>query len=422
MTAMFNFIHAADLHLDSPLRGLSRHEGAPVEAIRGATRRAFEHLTALAIEESVAFVLLAGDLYDGDWRDYNTGLFFNRQMALLHEAGIPVFVVAGNHDAASQLTRSLRPPPNVRVFSTRHPESHELEPLGVCIHGQGFASRSVDEDLTRRYPPARPGLFNIGLLHTSLDGRPGHADYAPCTVEGLRALGYQYWALGHVHRREEVSRSPWIIYPGNIQGRHARETGPKGCTLVSVSDGRVTGVEHRELDVVRWAQLPVALQQLSDMDALYERLRQELAQALEGAGGRLLAVRLRLQGASTLDKRLRADPEAVLSECRALADTLAPGGIWVEKLALETRAAVSTDAALAREDAFGELLRGLHDLELDGTALDTLAESFAPLRQKLPAVLREGEEGFDPASHAAVVRALTDVKALLLQRLIDGEA
>jgi DNA repair exonuclease SbcCD nuclease subunit len=184
---MFKFIHAADIHLDSPLRGLERYEGAPVDEIRGATRRAFDNLIGLAIEEGVAFLLLAGDLYDGPWRDYNTGLYFAKRMGRLRDAGVRVFIVAGNHDAASQITRHLRLPENVKVLSTREPESILLEDIGVAVHGRGFPKPPVTEDLSAGYPKGELQLFNIGLLHTSLDGRPGHERYAPCTVDGLRS-------------------------------------------------------------------------------------------------------------------------------------------------------------------------------------------------------------------------------------------
>src|SRR5690554_5608822 len=207
-TSQFRFIHAADIHLDSALHGLERYEGAPVEEIRSATRRAFDNLVELAIDEQVAFVLLAGDLYDGDWKDYNTGLYFSERMGRLREAGIRVFMIAGNHDAASQITKHLRLPDNVKAFSTHSPETAFVEELSVAIHGQGFVSRAVTDDLSQAYPPGDAQLFNIGLLHTCLDGKPGHEPYAPCTVSGLRSKGYQYWALGHVHKREEVSREP----------------------------------------------------------------------------------------------------------------------------------------------------------------------------------------------------------------------
>src|SRR5262245_28090371 len=183
------FLHAADLHLDSPLRGLDRYEGVPVDRFRGATRAALSNLCDLCLAEPVDFVLLAGDLYDGNWKDFRTGLFFVSQMTRLRDAGIPVLVVRGNHDAESALTRSLRLPANVVVLSSRAPETDAttLERLGVVVHGQGYASRAVTHDLARSYPEAVPGLFNIGMLHTSVDGREGHASYAPCSVETLRS-------------------------------------------------------------------------------------------------------------------------------------------------------------------------------------------------------------------------------------------
>lgn len=412
------FLHAADLHLDSPLRGLERYEGAPVDEIRGASRRALENLVDLAIKEDVAFVLLAGDLYDGDWKDYNTGLFFTRQVARLQEAGMGAYVVAGNHDAASQLTKALRPPKNVHIFSTRKPETVVIEEHGVAVHGQGYATRSVTEDLVRDYPLANPDLFNIGLLHTSLDGRPGHEPYAPCSIDSLRSRGYQYWALGHVHKREVVSADPWIVFPGNIQGRHARETGPKGCSLVVVEEGRVTRVEHRTLDVVRWMECYVDLDDVINLDEVYDRVGHALADALVEAEDRLLAVRLRLSGSCPVHGRLRAEQERVVNECRSLASSVASGEVWIEKVSFETRRAESEEAALARDDAFGGLLRSIRDLELDSTRLSKFGEEVADLNAKLPLELRSGESAFDPSDPGCIRECLEDAKALLLDRLL----
>jgi DNA repair protein SbcD/Mre11 len=245
------FVHAADLHIDSPLCGLERYEGAPVERIRGATPRALENLVELCLAEDAAFLLLAGDIFDGDWRDYGTGLFFVAQLARLRQAGIAVYLIRGNHDAASQVTKYLPLPEMVHEFGWRHAETRVLEAHGVAIHGQSFATRAVTDDLTGAYPEPVRGLFNIGLLHTCADGRAGHEPYAPCSVDGLSAKGYDYWALGHAHAREVLSRDPWIVFPGNLQGRHAREIGPKGATVVTVRDGRMADVEARALDVVR---------------------------------------------------------------------------------------------------------------------------------------------------------------------------
>ena len=199
---MFKFIHAADIHLDSPLRGLEQYEGAPVEEIRNAARRALSNLVDLAIRQEVAFVLIAGDLYDGDWRDYNTGLFFVDQARRLREAKIPLYLISGNHDAANRMTRTLKMPENVTFFSAERPETALLPDLDVAIHGQSFAKAAVYDDLSEGYPIVDSGHFNIGMLPTCAAGREGHDRYAPCSVEGLKAKGYDYWALGHIHLRE----------------------------------------------------------------------------------------------------------------------------------------------------------------------------------------------------------------------------
>lgn len=171
--SMIRFIHTADIHLDSPLKGLERYDGAPVDEIRGATRQAFENLVELAIDREVDFVLIAGDLYDGDWKDHNTGLFFVGQMNRLREVGIPVVMISGNHDAANKMTRSLRLPDNLERLGHTRPTASKLDrlaELGVAIHGQSFEKPAQFDNLAQGYPHKQSGMLNIGLLHTSLDG------------------------------------------------------------------------------------------------------------------------------------------------------------------------------------------------------------------------------------------------------------
>jgi len=175
---MLKFLHAADIHLDSPLQKLDHYEGAPVEELRHATRRALENMVELAMLEGVAFVLIAGDLYDGDWKDYNTGLYFISQMSKLHEANIPVYIVAGNHDAASKITKTLRLPDGVTLFATERPETFRMDNDGVAIHGQSFSTPAVKKNLAKNYPSLLTGYFNIGVLHTCATGREGHEPYA----------------------------------------------------------------------------------------------------------------------------------------------------------------------------------------------------------------------------------------------------
>jgi DNA repair exonuclease SbcCD nuclease subunit len=416
---MFSFIHAADIHLDSSLHGLERYEGAPVEEIRSATRRAFDNLIELAIDEEVAFVLLVGDLYDGDWKDYNTGLYFAERMVRLREVGIRVFIVAGNHDAASQITKHLRLPDNVTLFSTKNPEKVILHDLDVAIYGQGFAARAVTDDLSQSYPQGDPQCFNIGLLHTCLDGKPGHEPYAPCTVDGLKSKGYQYWALGHVHNREEVSQDPWVVFPGNIQGRHIREAGSKGCTLVTVESGDILAVEHRDLDVMRWSLCELDVSASESVDDIYEQVREGLKSALDNAEGRVVAVRLVLRGSCSSHAILHIGRERWIQEYRALATALGGAGIWLEKVSIKTKPFVSADEVIERGDALSGLLRAIRDMELDSSALEEFADEMSALRKKLPAELLGGDGSYDPANPDLLKDTLEDIKELLVNRLLS---
>lgn len=334
---MLKFIHAADIHLDSPLRGLDQYDGCPAETIRGAARRAFENLIQLAIAEKVDFILLAGDIYDGDWPDYTTGLFFIEQLKKLKAKNIPVVLLYGNHDAQSRITKQLTLPDNTQVLNVDSPQTLKLGKLPVAIHGQGFAHQAEDRNIALVYPPAVPGHFNIGMLHTSLDGREGHATYAPCSKAELMTHGYQYWALGHIHQRESVNGDGKlrIEFPGNVQGRHIRETGAKGCLLVEV-DAKLNAMpEFRALDVFRWADLAISAADAETLDDVLAEAGSAILEAKANAGRRALAVRLNITCPATLCAKLADD----LDKLRAELTAQLPDEVWLEKVKLRPTAA-----------------------------------------------------------------------------------
>ena len=413
---MVRFIHAADVHLDSPLRGLERYPGAPVDRIRGATRQALENLVSLSIDARVDLVLFAGDLYDGEWRDYNTGLYFSTQMSRLRAAGIRVVLLNGNHDAASEITRLLRPLENMHILSVRAPETLRFEDIGVAIHGQGFSERAITRNLVTSYPEALDGLFNIGMLHTSLSGRDGHEPYAPCTVDDLLARGYDYWALGHVHQYEEVRRDPWIVFPGNSQGRHIRETGPKGCTLVEIEDGRVASLEFRSLDVLRWSRCRIDAAGARDGEAVLDRAIPALQQRLTDDPDRIQAVRLEIVGACQAHADFSRRAEHWLQELRAQVHDATSGQVWLEKVTLQTRSDLALDQLAARDDLYGALVRALQGLEAGDPIFEQLERDQELLRARLPPeALRDGE-----LLERSTPEAFDQLREDLLQRLIPS--
>jgi exonuclease SbcD len=419
--AVFKFLHAADIHLDSPLHKLDRYEGAPVEEIRLATRRAFENMVRLAIAERVAFVLIAGDLFDGDWKDYNTGLYLVSQLSRLQAAGIPVFIVAGNHDAASRITRTLRLPANVSLFPSGEPATCHLQERKVAIHGQSFGTPTVKDDLSAAYPPLLPGCFNIGLLHTCATGREGHEPYAPCTLDGLRARGYDYWALGHVHQHEVLAMDPPIVFSGNIQGRHARETGPKGCVLVSVDDQGRADLEFRHLDVVRWVRMTVDVTGARDGYEVVDRFGRKLEQTVAHNEGMTLAARIRIDGQTSAQSELLADPERWINEMRSAALATGAGSVWVEKIVFTTALPSSLGSTGRSEGALAELANLFDELAADPDTRRELAAELADLEKKLPRELTVEPEGlsFDDADWLADL--LQQVRPLLLHRLLHRE-
>ena len=412
------FVHAADLHLDSPLLGLARYEGANHAAIRTATRRAFRNLIDLCLEEQVAFLLLAGDVFDGDWKDYATGLFFASELARLRAADIPVVLIRGNHDAQSQITRHLRLPSNAHDLSVGAPESWELPEAGVVVHGQGFAVRAVTENLAASYPAAVPGAFNIGLLHTSAGGREGHENYAPCQLTTLIDKGYDYWALGHVHQREVLCERPYIVFPGNLQGRHMREIGSKGATVVTVEEGRISAVEHRALDVVSWQLVRVDASEAANGAEAVDLARAELARVQGACQGRTLAARVVLGGATRASAALRSSAEQYVNEVRLAANDVGGGDIFIENVVLATRSPIDFEHVREQPDAVGQLARALHLLQGAETDRSWLYQQLADLRHKLPLELTEGPAAlrFDE-QHLRDI--LADVEQTLVPRLLE---
>jgi DNA repair exonuclease SbcCD nuclease subunit len=379
------FIHTADIHLDSPLSGLAAYKDAPVDLLRNVTRDAFTRLVDLAIEEAVDFMVIAGDLYDGSWKDYNTGHFFCREMGRLNLANIPVYLLFGNHDADSEMTKKLTLPANVHTFETRKASTFRIDALRVALHGRSYKEAATVDNLASTYPEPLAGWLNIGVLHTALEGYAAHANYAPCSVAELSAKGYDYWALGHVHEHAVIQTEPWIVFPGNLQGRHIRETGPRGAVMVNADGAGIRAVERVLVDSLRWEVVTV---DASDAGTL-----QDVIRLVGGAFERLLAatpehlflsVRVCIQGHTRAHGELFGLESQLREEILGQAAGQGSDRLWVEKVRLETLPLIDAGALALRTDALADLQRLLEQAPTDPDFLQSLMDDLRPMVDKAP--------------------------------------
>ena len=404
----FSFIHAADLHLGSPFQGLALKDADVAAIFVDASRKAFTSLVGQAIDRKVDFFIIAGDVYDGDWKDNKIGLFFNREMARLERAGIPVFLLRGNHDAASVITRTITLPRNVSEFPTAKAGSFKLEAIGVVLHGRGFADRAATDNLALAYPSPERGWFNIGVLHTSLTGREPHEPYAPCSVDDLRSRGYDYWALGHVHEYEQVASDPLVIFPGNLQGRSIRERGPRGAVLVRVEDGEVSH-ERLIVDEARFALAEIVLQAEDDQPAILRKVEQAVDALADTMEGRMTALRLRLAGTTPLLGDIAANRQQWRDEVEAACQRVYQD-IWLEKLELRLDPPATADASVTGASLDLSRLLGAEGMDTDP---QTEAERLvAEIVAKLPGGLATAAIPLDDDAAALVEEA----RQLLLAR------
>jgi DNA repair exonuclease SbcCD nuclease subunit len=288
-----------------------------------------------------------------------------------------------------------------------------LEELNVSIHGQSYGKKDLGDDLSLGYPSPDAGCFNIGLLHTSADGRSTeHARYAPCSIEALVDKGYNYWALGHVHRRELLRSDPPIVFPGNLQGRFFRETGPKGATVVRVGSSGAL-LEERHFDVLRWEICEVSVASDATPDAAIDRVYEALAAIRRRTADVTLAVRVRLTGVSRAHATLVSNPERWINEARLRGADLRD--VWVENVEFATRSPVDLESLRQRLDhPLGEVLRTIDAFRADEGALSDLAEILKSIQDRLPAA-----EDFDLGRPETLRALLDDVEQTLVPRLLE---
>lgn len=397
----FRFVHTADIHLDSPLRSLSLRDPEIAELIGNATRQSFAGIVDLCLDEAVDALMIAGDLYDNDLTSMKTAAFLRSEMRRLGSAGISVFIIRGNHDAKSVLNRHLSLPENVHVFTGRA-GAVPVEGRDVVVHGVSFAERHMADSLLPKYKPPVAGAVNIGLLHTSLGGSVDHDVYAPCALADLTGHGYDYWGLGHIHKRAAHADGPaTVVMPGIPQGRHINEAGPKSVTLVEIADDRTVSVSERFTAIAQFERVTVNVADIETWPAVLRAVETALGAACDAALCDNLVARLKLTGLTPLAFRLRRDVDELIRETRETAT----GGVFIETIDMQAQSPAAKPQP-AGADPFAEL-RLLMDTS--GNGLDAVRkaarELVEDLQQHLPVDAR-GRLGDSDEDVAALVETL----------------
>jgi exonuclease SbcD len=378
----FSFVHTADLHLDSPFAALKVDNPDLAHILHSATFEAFDRVIQLCLEEKVDFLLVAGDVYDGSDRSLRAQVKFRDGLQRLHEAGISSFVVHGNHDPLDGWSSTLEWPPGVHVFG-EHVETVEVKRDGSLlsrIQGISYPKRDERRNLSLLFQPT-DSAFHIALLHANVGSDTGHEPYAPCTLEDLIKSKMDYWALGHVHSQRVLSAHlPFVVYPGNTQGRNIKETGEKGCYLVKVGDDKEVELEFHETDVIRWTTHELSIHDLQTEQDLINALDHACVRISEKAADRPSIARVTLSGQSPLFKFLKA-PNSV-SDLLEILHERGPSyspSVWVEQILLKVGPDIDPMLRMKERDFLGDLI--LYSRELMGEKhLEAFVrEDLAPL-------------------------------------------
>jgi exonuclease SbcD len=412
---VFRFVHTADIHLDSPLLSLALRDPDAAELISNATRQSFAAIIDLCLSEQVDALLIAGDIYDGSYHSMKTAGFLTSQLRRLSDAGIAVFIIRGNHDAMSRITKQLQLPKNVYVFGARH-GSVPIENKNVVIHGVSFAKPSSSESLLPGFAPPVAGVVNIGMLHTSLTGAEGHDDYAPCSLSDLVSQGYDYWALGHIHKRKVHAKGPnAVVMPGIPQGRHINEAGLKSVSLVTIDDDGVISIEERQTSLVQFERLPIDVTGVSEWSELAGLAEKALFKAQENIKANSVIFRIELHGQTSLAAKIRRDNDVALEEFRLTAQRA--GSIFIESIANNVREP-ELETKSTTSDPVHELRALMQsDNQISPTVDNQLRSILLALQSKLPPELRDKFGSDDQAIDALLESYLIEGSEDVLARL-----
>jgi exonuclease SbcD len=384
---LVRILHTADVHLDSPLKSLALRDRSLRETVQAATRAAFVRIIDIALSERVSALLIAGDLFDGKERSARTAAFLIGQLDRLRAKDIRIFYIKGNHDAENPITGTLDLPDNVHVFDARGGKVELAE--DIWIHGVSFADRHAPKSLLPRFSAPVAGAVNIAMLHTSLAGAAEHDVYAPCALSDLLGMNFDYWALGHIHKRQVHAEAPWVVMPGMPQGRDIGEAGPKSASLLTITNKKIY-VKEIQTSVVEFSTSSLDITATDNDDALRSLVREHLrttADALTAVAG---VLRLTLSGAPKRHWHILRDRDYWSEQIADLARET--DHLWLDKLIFDLSTPTVNDGT--------------------STATQELSSTMETIR---------GEPGFASAARAEIDEMVLDLPPAIRTRLLPDE-
>lgn len=367
------FIHAADLHLDSPFSGLKHLPKELFKRVQESTFNAFDRLISHALENKIDFLLISGDLFDGEDRSLKAQIKLQKQMVRLQDAGIEVFFLHGNHDHLSGSWTSIDMPNNVHIFSEQVEKKHfqTINGTNVYLYGFSYGKRHVYEKKIKDYQKEEGADFHIGMLHGyCTGGQTVHQPYAPFSVQDLLDKKMDYWALGHIHQRQMLHEEPYIIYPGNIQGRNKKETGTKGCTFVSMNEFE-TNVQFLETADIIWEELFYSAKEIEDFNQLYTTCREKIEEVRKKNQGTFLSLQIQdTQGLSNdvLKKVENGELLEILQDDEEMMDNF----VWVHEISIH-----ENDITYENDFLTQEISTALMELKEEQALVDAISPLYS---------------------------------------------
>ena len=418
------FVHAADLHLDSPFTGVRSTAPENVgNALYAATFKAYENIIDLCISKRVDALLVAGDIFDGADRSLRAQRGFIEGLERLHEAGIRSFVCHGNHDPLDGWEAKLTYPSSCHRFGGEWDSVPLFDdaPDRAVVYGISYPRREVKRNLARRLRNIDAGPFSIGLLHANVGGDPNHEPYAPCALDDLVKSDVNYWALGHVHTHRVLrDQMPTVVYPGNPQGRSPTETGARGVYLVEIDDSRTANLDFRPMDTVRWERHEINISAFETEQQLLDALHQRMQRLLENSEGRPVVARITLTGRGGLHRSLRK-PNTIGDLCEIVNSEWAKQSpfAWCDRIDDVSASPLDRDAGLLGSDFFAEVLRTADHAKAAPSILRGLGTALPELYQHHRFRRYLKDEAPDDDELSALI---DDAEAVIVNLLVEEES